>query len=109
MSDLATRVEDLEHWRDGNGKRGAAAVIIDLERQMEREAKRNDCQDTTLTAHATEHAVAKATEKQFIMDAVAEAMKKRNQSLEGIIRAWGPYFAGLCALIVGLAPFIFKK
>jgi hypothetical protein len=30
MADIALKVESLEHWRDGNGKPGAAAIIWEI-------------------------------------------------------------------------------
>lgn len=109
MADLAIRVDDLERWRDGNGKPGAAAIIADHEKRITREETRNDCQDIKLADFATAEAVAKATERQVIIEAVGAAMAARGKSREGRVRAWGPYFAAACALIAALAPYIFRS
>jgi hypothetical protein len=99
MSSVVERVESLEHWRNGNGQPGAAAILVTVrERLCENEA-RDDIQDAYIEAAKTATAVAKASEKQMLVDAVEEVMKKRGKSAEGIIRALGPYFAAICALI----------
>lgn len=103
MADIAGRVDGLEKWRDGNGKPGAAAMIADHEKRLTYEEGRNFCQDTKLADIDKAEAVARAMEKTLVMEAVAEAMKKRGHSAEGRIRAWGPYFAAFTALLATLA------
>lgn len=107
MADIAVRVDGLEKWRDGNGKPGAAAMIADHEKRIERETTRNDCQDSKLAEIDKAQAIAEAMAKQIVVDAVSEALKKRGQSREGRIRAWGPYFAAFCALLASLATVVF--
>lgn len=109
MADVIARVEELEHWRDGNGKPGAAAMLFDHEKRIALEASRNDTQDSKLFEIDKERAVEKATERQVIVDAVSEAMAKRGKSKEGKIRAWGPYAAVVGSLIIALLPYIFGK
>jgi hypothetical protein len=109
MADLAERVDGLEHWRDGNGNPGAAAVLADHEKRIAREEGRNDCQDGKLIEFDKARAVEKATEKQVIIDAFSEAMKKRGKSREGLIRAFGPYAALVGSLLIALLPYLFGK
>ncbi|MFA5379026.1 MAG: hypothetical protein WC455_24945 [Dehalococcoidia bacterium] len=99
MADIALKVESLEHWRDGNGKKGAAAMILDHEEKLTREISRNDCQDEALRGVALADAVAKATERQMFKEVVEEVLKARSRTFEGIIRALGPWFAALCAFL----------
>lgn len=98
MADLAVQVEALERWRDGNGKPGAAAILADHEKRITREENRNDAQDGEINTIKTGCAVEKEREKRMIVDAVNEAMKTRGKSIEGLIRAFGPYAAAIAAI-----------
>jgi hypothetical protein len=108
MSDVALRVDRLEHWRDGNGKPGAAAILADHEKRITTNECQDKEQDATLAQMKIEGAVAKATERQIIVEAVSEAMKKRGKSKEGMVRAFGPYAAALVALLAVVLPLVFK-
>jgi hypothetical protein len=98
MSSVVERVENLEHWRDGNGKPGAAAMIASFCEGLAGNNKRDDAQDKYIEAAKIEAAISKAAEKQALVEAVEEVMRKRGRSVEGMIRAFGPYFAAICAL-----------
>jgi predicted NBD/HSP70 family sugar kinase len=104
MADIVLRVEDLEKWRDGNGKPGAAAVIAEHEKRLNKVESRCEDHGDGLALLTTQLAVARAMEKTLVVEAVAEAMKTRSRSMEGVIRAWGPYFAALCALAAAIVP-----
>lgn len=99
MADIAIRVDQLERWRDGNGKPGAAAIIADHEKRLTKNEKTDECQDKELSKINTRCAVEKATEKQVIVDAVGEAMRSRGKSREGIVRAFGPYVAAIASIV----------
>jgi hypothetical protein len=103
MADILLRVDGLEKWRDGNGHPGAAAMLADHEKRIERGEKRIGCHDIKFFEIDKAAAVAKVTEKQMIIEAVGEALRSRSKSFEGIIRAWGPYFAAACALVAAIA------
>lgn len=106
MADIVIRVNDLEKWRDGNGKPGAAAMIADHEKRLTYEEGRIFCHETKINEMEKAEAVAAVMAKQMIIEAVSEAMKKRGHSAEGRIRAWGPYFAAFCALLATVASVI---
>ena len=78
------RIGKLESWRDGNGLEGAAKMIL--------------CHSHRITEIENHH----IEEPQRIQDALAEAMSKRSKSKEGMIRAWGPYFAALVVVATAL-------
>ncbi len=96
MADIVERVGKLELWRDGNGKPGAVAIQADHEKRLTANEKTDDCQDEALLEIKLHHAV----EKEVLVSAVLEAMKKRGRSAEGLIRAFAPYFAALVSLII---------
>lgn len=98
MADLALQVEALERWRDGNGKPGAAAILADHEKRLGREEKRVDGLSGEISTIKTGCAVEKEREKRMIAEAIDEAMKKRGRSIEGLVRAFGPYAAALAAI-----------
>ena len=70
--------------------------------------KRDDAQDRYIEAAKIEAAISKAAEKQALVDAVDEVMRKRGKSIEGMIRALGPYFAAICALGAAALTLIYK-
>lgn len=95
-------VDGLRRWRDGNGKPGAAAILADHEKRIANSESKDEEQDKVLACIDKDKAVTAATEKQMIIDAVGEAMKKRGKSREGIIRALGPYAAAIASIIIAL-------
>jgi hypothetical protein len=102
MSSVSERVDALEHWRDGNGKPGAAAMIVAFCDGLKANNHRDDAQDAYIEKAKTEAAIYKATEKQTIVDAVEEVMKKRGKTVEGMVRALGPYFAAIATIIIAI-------
>ncbi len=94
---------------NGNGKPGAAALIASFCDGLANNNKRDDMQDKYIENAKTEAAISKATEKQMVVDAVDEVMRKRGKSVEGLIRAFGPYFAAICALGAAALTLIPKK
>lgn len=102
MADLAIQVEALERWRDGNGKPGAAAILADHEKRIAREEKRIDGISDEVATIKTGCAVERERERRMIVEAVDEAMKKRSRSIEGLVRAFGPYAAALASVAVAI-------
>lgn len=109
MADIAVRVESLEHWRDGNGKRGAAATLVEHGEQIVALQDKSACFEERFHKQDVAEAVAKVAEKQFIVEAVEEALRKRSRTAEGLVRAWGPYFASLCTLAAAVLAIVFAK
>jgi hypothetical protein len=95
-------VDGLRRWRDGNGKPGAAAMLADHEKRIMSAEAKDEEQGKALACIDKEKAVAAATERQVIIEAVGEAMKKRGKSREGIVRAFGPYAAAIASIIIAL-------
>lgn len=108
MADIAIRVDDLERWRDGNGKPGAAAILADHEKRITANECQDEGQDAILAQMKIDNAVSKATEKQVIVAAVREAMSTRAKSKEGMVRAFGPYAAAIAALAATILPLVIK-
>lgn len=79
--DLSNRVAKLEYWRNGNGTPGAAETIVNHEDRID-EIEKHHLQ-----------------EGEVIKKAVKEAMSERSKSREGLLRAFGPYFAAICAIV----------
>lgn len=98
MSDYAQRVSDIERWWKGNGKPGAAAVIVDHETRLQRIEARTEEQERQLRDIEVHH----AGEEMVIRKAIREEMKERSHTLEGMIRMMGPYVAAASAIVVAL-------
>jgi hypothetical protein len=98
MADIADKVAKLELWRDGNGRPGAAAIQADHEKRIIRNEALDDCQEIKLHEIELHHAV----EKDVLVNAVLEVLKKRARSAEGIVKAFAPYFAALISLLIAL-------
>ena len=95
MADFAAKVEELERWRDGNGKPGAAAKLADHEKRIgtaENKISEHDRCLKSLEIH-------QAGEQLAMQEAVESVLRKRGRSVEGVIRALGPYAAALGAII----------
>ena len=95
MADVAAKVEELERWRDGNGKPGAAAKLADHEKRIVTNEQKIGEHDRCLKSLE----IHKAGEKLAMQEAVESVLRKRGRSVEGVIRALGPYAAALGAII----------
>jgi hypothetical protein len=95
MGDIALSVSNLELWRDGNGKPGAAAMLADHEKRI---AKTEECgEKCTESLRGVE--MHYAMEEQLMMKVVRKAMVLQSKSKEGMIRAFGPYVTGVMSLV----------
>lgn len=79
---LIEKINALEHWRDGNGNKGAAETIHDHEARL-----------YNIELHH-------AKEEQLIIRSVKRAIKEHNKSAMGYIRAFAPYFGAIIALLI---------
>lgn len=96
MSDaIIRRVEVVEHWMNGNGNPGAAAIIIETRNRVDRLEKETECQEKRLN----ELDILRAGEEKRIMDMFESVLRKRGRTIEGVLRALGPYAAALAAVI----------
>lgn len=95
MADFAAKIDELERWRDGNGKPGAAAKLSDHEKRMAAAENKISEHDRCLKKIDLHH----AGEKLAMQEAVESVLRKRGRSIEGVIRALGPYVAALGAII----------
>lgn len=105
---LEDDVDGLKHWQNGNGKPGAAAMLIDHEKRIAENEAKDEEQDKALACIDRDKAVEKATEHAALVKAFEEAMSKRGKTREGKIRALGPWFAAAMGLIIALLPYILK-
>jgi len=80
IADHEKRIGKLETWKNGNGLMGAAEMIKCHEGRID---------------EAEKHQI---MEPFILQETFAKAMKERSKSKEGMIRAFGPYFAALCTL-----------
>lgn len=95
MADFAAKLEELERWRDGNGKPGAAAKLSDHEKRVT--AAENKISEHDRCLKGLE--IHQAGERLAMQEAVESVLRKRGRSVEGVIRALGPYVAALGAII----------
>ena len=95
MADVAAKIDELERWRDGNGKPGPADKLAYHE-------KRIGTAEIKLDEHARclkRFEIHQAGERFAMQEAVESVLRKRGRSLEGVIRALGPYAAAIGAII----------
>ena len=95
MADIAAKIDELERWRDGNGKPGAAAKLADHEKRISTAESKISEHDRCLKGLE----IHQAGERLAMQEAVESVLRKRGRSLEGVIRAFGPYAAALGAII----------
>ena len=98
MADVAAKVEELERWRDGNGKPGAAAKLADHEKRIGVNEQKIGEHDKCLKGMELHQ----AGEKLAMQEIIEAALRKRSRSVEGVIRAFGPYFAAVVSILVAL-------
>jgi len=95
MTSLIIRVVSLEHWRDGNGARGAEERLQDVETQL-RENERRYQSDAVVI----EKSIAAATEK--LWDRLLVYFKNREKAWIEYLKAYAPYVASAASIIYGI-------
>jgi len=87
------RILSLEHWRNGNGARGAEARLQYVEGEME---ELRGCLGASKTDEAIERIAAAAARS------IVKGARERDRTAVEQVKAWAPYFAALCGLGAGL-------
>lgn len=94
LSDTTARIEDrvrdVEHWQDGNGAKGAEARLQAVEDYM---TEVKACVTKAMAPDAI-MAIAREAAKAVVTNA-----RDKDRTAISKVRAFAPYFAGLCALV----------